>query len=315
MGRRKTYFYDENTCSFEEQHRTPSEVLKQAATFLAGSVVLAITGVSIYFQIYDDPKHVALMHENAALHAQIEKINHNFAGLEESVNHLHKRDNDFYRSMLNEEPIADGVWDGGVGGAAVDPTETMDLREAEKRMEQLSHKVEIQEASFTKLRESLTDKRGELQHIPAIKPVLGPIISGFGLRNHPIHRIKKIHTGLDIAAKIGTPIYAAGDGVVKFAGVRSNGYGTHIDLDHGYGFETKYAHLSRLNVKMGQKVKRGDLIGYTGNSGLSKGPHLHYEIMKNGEKIDPIDYFYLDQTPQEYLELRRQAAVENESMD
>jgi murein DD-endopeptidase MepM/ murein hydrolase activator NlpD len=315
MGSRKTYYYDDQTCSFVEHRPTPKEVIKRAFYYLAGSSLLAFVGVTLYFQINDDPRYVQLQRENSNLKKEIKAFSKTVASLEESVDVLHKRDNDFYRSMLNEKPVEEGVWNGGVGGSVSDPAQPQDLREATQRLEQLRSKVKVQEESFEQLHSLLSDKRGELAHIPAIKPVPGRIISGFGVRTHPIYRIKKVHTGLDIEAKIGTPVYAAGDGVVKFAGVRSNGYGTHIDVDHGYGFETKYAHLSRLNVKMGQKVKRGDLIGYTGNSGLSKGPHLHYEILKNGEKIDPIDYFYMDQTPGEYLELRRQAAVENESMD
>jgi murein DD-endopeptidase MepM/ murein hydrolase activator NlpD len=136
------------------------------------------------------------------------------------------------------------------------------------------------------------------------------------MRTHPIHNIPKMHTGLDMQASTGTKVHAAGDGVVKLSGTSRGGYGMQIEIDHGgYGYVTKYAHLSNITVKKGDKVKRGQVVGLSGNTGLSKGPHLHYEIIKNGKKIDPIDYFYGDLTPEEYVKLREEAKVANTSLD
>jgi murein DD-endopeptidase MepM/ murein hydrolase activator NlpD len=158
-----------------------------------------------------------------------------------------------------------------------------------------------------------------LQSIPAIQPVansdLKRIASGFGYRIHPIYKIARMHTGLDFTADIGTEIYATGDGKVASIDSKLSGYGQHVIIDHGYGFESLYAHMSRVAVKPGEKVKRGQVIGYVGNSGLSSGPHLHYEVIKNGEKVDPAFYFYNDITPDQYEDLLQRAANANQSLD
>ena len=157
-------------------------------------------------------------------------------------------------------------------------------------------------------------KKEMLASIPAVQPIpnedLTQTAGGFGMRIHPIHKIPKFHAGMDFTAKTGTPIYATGDGRVTFADYATNGYGTHVVVDHGFDYQTLYAHLSELKVRSGQKVKRGDVIGLVGTTGLSAGPHLHYEVHKNGEPVDPANYYFNDLTPEEYarmLELSRNA--------
>ncbi|MEM6263010.1 MAG: M23 family metallopeptidase, partial [Bacteroidota bacterium] len=248
---------------------------------------------------------------------KISELNSELASLEQSVNQLHARDNSFYRSILDKDPISTGIWNGGTGGTAnlENASDPEVLVEAEKTLDVLKHKIALQGKSFDVLVKTWAGRQNELAHIPAIKPVPGRLISGFGMRMHPIQLIRKMHTGIDMEARTGTKVHATGDGIVKFSGVKSNGYGIHIDVDHGFGYVTKYAHLSKLIVKQGQRVKRGEVIGLSGNTGLSKGPHLHYEIVKDGKKINPIDYFYKDVDPQSYIKLRKEALVENESMD
>jgi murein DD-endopeptidase MepM/ murein hydrolase activator NlpD len=141
------------------------------------------------------------------------------------------------------------------------------------------------------------------------------IASGFGMRIHPIYKITKMHTGLDFTADVGTEIYATGDGVIEAVDSKLAGYGRHVIIRHGYGFQTLYAHMSRVNVKPGEKVKRGQIIGYVGNTGASTGPHLHYEVIRNGEKVDPAFYFYSDITPEQYEDLLQRAANANQSFD
>lgn len=258
-----------------------------------------------------------LKNENQRLQSGVNKLGNELAQLESSVDQLHQKDSDFYRSILDMDEISNGVWNGGTGGAADihSASQPEILREAEKRLARLSQKVQIQFNQYDVLYSELSSNEKRLQHTPAIKPVKGRLISGYGNRMHPILLKRRKHWGVDLQASTGTPVYATGDATVKFAGRRGNGYGIYIDLDHGYGYESKYAHLSKLNVKRGQHVKRGDVIGYSGNTGLSKGPHLHYEIIKDGKKIDPIDYFYADLTPEEFVKLRQAAAADNESMD
>jgi murein DD-endopeptidase MepM/ murein hydrolase activator NlpD len=183
-------------------------------------------------------------------------------------------------------------------------------------MERLSNKVEIQNQSYAYLFDRINQNKDYLRHLPAVKPVSGEVISGFGMRMHPIKAIRKMHTGIDFTANLNTPVHAAGDGVVRLAGQSRGGYGVQVEVDHGgYGYITKYAHLASTVVQQGEHVKRGQIIGYSGTTGLSKGPHLHYEVIKDGQKIDPIDYFYGDQTPEEYVKLREAAKMDNESMD
>ncbi|MFN9393331.1 MAG: M23 family metallopeptidase, partial [Flavobacteriales bacterium] len=173
--------------------------------------------------------------------------------------------------------------------------------------------------SFEQVFELAKAKDEMLQSIPAIQPVsnkdLKRIASGFGMRIHPIYKIARMHSGLDFTADIGAEVYATGDGVVQSIDDKLSGYGHHVVLRHGFGFETLYAHLSRAVVKPGEKVKRGQVIGYVGNSGTSTGPHLHYEVMKNGQKVNPVFYFYNDITPEQYEDLLQRAANANQSLD
>lgn len=318
MAKRIRYYYDEETCTFEPERITIASMGRKTLSYISVSGLLAVMGLALYFFVLDDPKHAYLKSQNAMLQGRVTDLDGQLAALESQVDALHEQDNKFYRSLLNSDRIDDGYWNGGIGGAAnFKKSEQPDaLREAEKRLDLLNNKVKIQNKSYDVLFSLLAEKEDELRHTPAIKPVPGRIISGFGMRMHPIHGFRKMHTGLDMQANTGTAVHASADGIVKLSGTSRGGYGKQIEIDHGgYGYVTKYAHLSEIAVEQGAKVKRGDVIGYTGNTGLSKGPHLHYEIIKNGGKIDPIDYFYGDLTPEEYVALREQATLDTASMD
>lgn len=319
MAKKVRYYYDAETCSFKKEKWTFASAFKRFLSYLGISGLLASLMLAALLYVDYDPIKTRLLKENGRLKSEIGKYEEQFAVLEASVDDLHKKDNEFYRSILNADPISSGVWNGGIGGTANSELSSQPqvLRETEKRLARLSQKVNVQSESYSLLFGHLSENTDFLAHLPAIKPVPGRLISGFGMRMHPIQKIRKRHQGIDLQASTGTPVHATGDGVVKFSGRRANGYGIYVDLNHGYGYVTKYAHLSKLNVKKGQKIKRGDIIGWSGNTGLSKGPHLHYEVLKDGARINPIDYFYGDEdiSPQEYLKLRKEAMVENQSMD
>ncbi|WNJ21044.1 M23 family metallopeptidase [Pontibacter sp. G13] len=318
MSRKIRYYYDEDSCTFKPEVVTPKVVANRVLRFLGGSSLLAVGMYVIIAFAYDDPKERYLRLENEKLMTSIEHLNAEFTHLDSAINFLHDQDNNLYRSLTNAEKIDDGIWDAGIGGnvslgGETDPEVLVDAR---GMVERLNAKIKIQTQSYLKLREDLKTKKEELKHVPAIKPVPGKVVSGYGMRHHPIHNRKKMHWGIDMQASMRTPVHAAGDGTIKLAGISRGGYGRQIEIDHGgFGYKTKYAHLNEILVKRGQKVKRGDIIGYSGNSGLSSGPHLHYEIFKNGKRIDPIDFFYNDVTPEEYVKLREQAAVKNSSLD
>lgn len=317
MAKKLRYYYDDVTCSFKEEQVSPGSIVKRVLSYVSLSGLLAVVMFGIFLLTYGDPKYALLESQNERLTAKIREYEMGFAVLETRVDSLYHRDSEFYRSIMDKEPISKGVWEGGIGGSentdeATDPTV---LKEAEKKLDRLKNKLMLQAASYDELASRFSEMKDELNRIPAIKPVPGRLISGWGMRMHPIHRIRRMHTGIDLQARTGTPVHATGAGVITFSGLKGNGYGKHIDVNHGYGYETKYAHLSKISVKKGQRVKRGDIIGYSGNTGLSKGPHLHYEIIRNGIKINPIDYFYADLTPDEYNTMKKEAQVENESMD
>ncbi len=317
MAKRIRYYYDEEACTFRPEEITPKTVIISGLKYVGGAALLAAFILTGIFYFYDSPKEAWLKAQNESLIHEINSLGYRVDTLEFSLTALHSTDNDLYRSLLGVEKIDNGEWNGGIGGSyEEDPNKPSVLKEAEKRLDLLQNKVSLQSKSYNQLYDELRDKKDELRHTPAIKPVSGRIVSGFGMRMHPIHKFRRMHWGLDMQASTGTEIYASADGVVKLAGRSVGGYGKQIEIDHGgYGYITKYAHLSKIMVKKGQVVKRGDLIGLSGNTGLSKGPHLHYEIVKNGKKIDPIDYFYGDLTPDEYVKLREEAALDNESMD
>ena len=319
MAKKIRYYYDDESCTYQPEQTTLKTVAVQVLSYVGGATLLSCFLLATFYFVYDNPKEAFLKRQNADLIKQVSELEQQFAQLEEQVDFLHTQDNTFYRSLLNTDQIDDGFWTGGKGGAvqaAGQSSQPEVLRDAEKRLDRLHNKMAIQNQSYSFLFQLLSKKEEELKHIPAIKPVDGKVISGFGMRMHPIQKIRKMHTGLDLQANTGTEVFATGDGVVRLAGRNRGGYGVQVEIDHGgYGYVTKYAHLSEITVKVGQRVKRGDIIGLSGNTGLSKGPHLHYEIIKNDRKIDPIDYFYGDLTPEEYVRLREEAKVENMSMD
>jgi len=191
--------------------------------------------------------------------------------------------------------------------------------ETSRRIQKLQKMVGEQSKSYQDVCALAQAQDQMLQSIPAIQPVsnkdLKRIASGFGMRVHPIYKIAKMHTGLDFSADIGTEIYATGDGTIEAVDSKLSGYGHHVIIQHGYGFESLYAHMSKVIVRPGEKVTRGQVIGYVGNTGASTGPHLHYEVLRNGEKVDPAFYFYSDITPEQYEDLLQRAANANQSFD
>lgn len=313
----KKYYYDEETCTYKEEVLSYKIIAKRAAWVLGAGVLVGSLFFAISYSYWDDIKTKNLKEQNAALISQIDVMNGKVKEIETVVEQLHTKDNEFYRSLLNASPIDNGIWQGGKGGAAnpeiINQPEL--LRNTAERIDNITYKLDQQARSYKYLEKLIVENQEKLKHIPAIKPVAGVVISGFGTRVHPILKIRKEHTGLDFTAPIGTPVSAPADGTVITSGASSGGYGIQIEIDHGHGYVTKFAHLSETKVSVGQTVKRGDIIAHTGNTGLSSGPHLHYEIIKNGDKIDPVDYFYQDLSPKEYEQFRQEAQAAAQTMD
>jgi murein DD-endopeptidase MepM/ murein hydrolase activator NlpD len=237
---------------------------------------------------------------------------------------LEKRDNGVYRAIFEANPIPDSARARQLEmQQEISTIKNMKDNELVSSMmlalNNISNRISIQKTSYNEIDGLLKNKEQLLSHTPAIQPVsnkdLTRIASGFGYRIDPIYKTVKFHAGLDFTAPQGTPIYATADGTVTTAGNTGNGYGNHVVINHGYGYETLFGHMVRVKVRAGQTVKRGEVIGWVGSTGKSTGPHCHYEVHKNGEKIDPVYFFYNDLTPEQFDRLLKKAAASNQSLD
>jgi len=244
--------------------------------------------------------------------------------LQKQMLELENRDNNVYRSIFEAAPIPDSArlkeMEKNKELQLVQSMSENDLlKSLTTQLNTLAMRAAYQERSYVAIDVMIKNKEKLLAAIPAIQPIsnknLTHLASGFGYRIDPVYKVRKFHAGLDFAAAIGTPIYATADGVVKEAGYNEGGYGNNVVINHGYGYETLYGHMYRIKAKVGEKVKRGSVIGYVGNTGKSTGAHCHYEVHKNGQPVDPVYYFYNDLTPEQYDRLLKLAATGNQSFD
>jgi len=270
---------------------------------------------------------MVLRKENQELKLHYDILDKEMAGVKDMLFALKERDDNVYRVIFEAEPIPENVRAAGTGGSVMYSKLLEDDLEEEKliianyeRIDKLKREMYIQTKSYDEIVEFALHKTDMLAAIPAIQPItnkeLTRLASGFGLRIHPIYKVKRMHWGLDFSAPRGTPVYATGDGSVKRAknSYLNTGYGNQIEINHEFGYVTKYAHLQEILVRKGQKVKRGQLIGYVGSSGGSTAPHIHYEIIRNGKKINPIQYIFQDVTDEDYKKLQELASRENQSL-
>lgn len=318
------YYYDTNTCKYEPVALTFKDILLDGVMYISMILLAAVGVVVIYMSFYDTPKEVSLREENEKLQFYYTILDKQLSEYSNMLTHLQERDDGIYRTIYEQDPIPESVRNAGIGGAhRYRELEQARLEKSDmiikavQNIDQLKRKMYIQTKSYDELLTLAKNQHLMLASIPAIAPIPtndSYLSSGFGMRYHPIYKIRKLHTGLDFAARIGTPIHAAGGGTVSRVSNSYYGYGKQVEIDHGFGFKTKYAHMSEFNVKLGQKIKRGELIGYSGNSGTSSGPHLHYEVIKNRKKVNPIHYIYRDISEEEYEMLVKLASIENESM-
>lgn len=261
---------------------------------------------------------LAIMNENyVLLQKQMQYVNSDIADLE-------ARDNNIYRAIFETAPLPDSVR-AGKDYSKIDwsryqfrNTQEM-IDELNAELASLKHRVKTQQSSYDTILRMVQSKAQMLACIPAIQPLsnktLDHIASGFGYRIDPIYKTPKLHTGLDFAAPQGTPVYATADGKIESATFDDGGYGNHVVINHGYGYETLYGHMVRIKARQGEKVKRGEIIGWVGSTGKSTGPHCHYEVIRNGVKIDPVHFFFNDLSATDYERLVKIAAASNQSFD
>lgn len=319
------YYYDTESCRYERIKVSSWDIVLNLLGFL---VVSSIIGLGIFFvtdHYFESPAKAALRKENDELKLYYNLLEKNLDETNKMLGVLEERDDDIYRVLFGVEPIADEVRAAGVGGSnryrellekGLEREEL--ILSNMQRIDKLKKQMYIQTKSYDEIMSMAKDKEALLASMPAIQPVsnkeLKRLSSGFGMRMHPIYKVMKMHAGTDFSLPVGTPIYATGDGQIVYTRTKFSGYGKHIKIKHGFGYQTLYAHLSEFAVKSGQKVKRGQIIGYSGNSGGSTAPHLHYEVIKDNKKVNPVNYFYQDLSDEEYAEILRLSSLENQSM-
>lgn len=319
------YYYDTESCKYERVKVSTWDIILNALGFLSLSVVLAVGIFVISTKYFKSPVVAQLEKENEELAFYYELMEKDMDAVSEMLASLQDRDDNVYRVIFEAEPIPSSIRNAGVGGTdrykelLEEGLEREDMiLDTQEKIDKLKKQMYIQTKSYDDLIEMASNKEEFLKSIPAIQPIsnkeLKRLSSGYGIRIHPILKVRKMHPGIDFSAPQGTPIYATGDGTVQRVHTSFGGYGKQVEIDHGYGFMTKYAHMSKFNVKEGQKVKRGECIGYVGNTGRSTAPHVHYEVRKNGKLENPVHYFSQELDAAEYEEILRLSSIENEAL-
>lgn len=306
---RVKYRFNAHTLSYDKIVISFKTKLKRFLALFSTTLVTAVLVAVGILQFYESPRMRTLHKENERLLTQYELLYKDLTTVEKVLDEIEQRDNNLYRVVFESDPIPSTIRKAGFGGVnrysqleSLDNSELV-IRTTEK-LDILSKQAYIQAKSYDEVLNMALNKEKLVSSMPAIMPIsnksLKSTASGWGYRFHPIYKIKQFHYGMDFTAPIGTKVYATGDGVVKDVQSIGGGYGRWIMIDHGFDYETLYAHLSGFNVKIGDQVKRGSVIGYVGSSGTSTGPHVHYEVHKNGEPVNPQYYYFKDLNAQEY---------------
>ena len=324
----KKFVYNESTLTFEE-YKTPGRFhLFRAFGYISATIVTSLILIQLHNIYFPSQKELSLMRELDQMKYHYTVISEQVDEMASQLSIVQERDAGIHRFMLGMDPIDESVWTGGIGGsdkyAALIryPNTGQLLEQTHTKVDKLMLQLKIQQNSLDTILDRANSREDWFASIPSIKPVRIDMLkknlnamSGFGIRLHPVHKIDKMHTGIDFTAPSGTPIQATGNGTVIKAEHERFGYGNHVIIDHGFGYQTLYGHMSNFTVQVGDVVKKGQTIGIVGNTGTSTAPHLHYEVRMNGNPVDPIIYCMDDLTPQEYQQLVERAALENQSFD
>ncbi|MFC0774612.1 M23 family metallopeptidase [Terrimonas alba] len=318
------YYYNTNTLRYEKLEVPLRVKLLRIFGFIAAALVTAALISYFAFQFVGSPNEKLLRMQNERLSERYARLRDKVNSLDKQMAELEKRDNHVYRAIFEANPIPDSARAKELEAekeiATVEGMPNNQLYSSiANSLNLLTSRIAAQTKSYLQIDGLIKNKEQLLSHTPAIQPVsnkdLNRIASGFGYRIDPVYKTVKMHAGLDFAAPTGTPIYATANGTVTTSGNKGNGYGNHVIINHGYGYETLYGHMVKVKPKAGQRVTRGEIIGWVGSTGKSTGPHCHYEVHKNGNKIDPVYFFYNDLSPDQFDRLLKQAAASNQSFD
>jgi murein DD-endopeptidase MepM/ murein hydrolase activator NlpD len=318
------YKYNVKTLAYEKVQTSWKIIFWKVLSYIATGLVFAFITIFLAFKFLDSPKEKQLKREIAQLNLQYEVLQNKMQNVDVVLNDMQERDDNIYRVIFEAEPIPNSIRKAGFGGVdrykklqAYDNSTLM--IETTMKLDRLSKQMYVQSKSFDEIASMVKNKTQLMACIPAVFPLkdkdINRISSGFGWRTHPITKQNHVHAGIDLSAPEGSPIYATGDGLIERADNLAQGYGNHVVINHGFGYQTLYGHMTKWAVRQGQKIKRGDLIGYVGSTGLSTSPHLHYEVIKDGNKIDPIHFFFNDVKPDIYAQMLELAARPSQSFD
>jgi murein DD-endopeptidase MepM/ murein hydrolase activator NlpD len=318
------YYYNPETCMYERSKIKPIDIILNVLGFCTLALLMAIGLTFLYGKIYKSEQELSLREENQELLEHYNLLSKELGEVNDILKALQQRDDNVYRVIFEAQPIPAEVRKAGSGGTDKYKdwlkkglrNEKLILNSAQK-IDELKRKMYVQTKSYDEISQLVKNKAKMLACMPAIQPIsnkqLTRLTSGFGIRIHPIYKVGQFHPGIDFAAPHGTPIYATGDGEIDKASYEG-GYGNHVVIDHGFGYKTLYGHMSEIKVKPGQKIKRGECIGYVGSTGFSTAPHVHYEVIYKGEQVNPVYFFFKDLSAEEYEKILELANKENQSL-
>lgn len=325
---KEKFIYNTQTLRYEKVEISTRERIIKTIAFLCAVIVGGAVFTVLVWNFFPSPELTKEKNYNKKISEQLIELEGDLENMNSVLSNIQERDASVHRIMFGMDPIDENLWNGGIGGHDpfsnfVSTDDTGDrLTELRQRALKLKRQISIQSLSLDTISQLAIEKESMLASVPSIKPIREDklkrqfkFLSGFGMRLHPVHRVRKMHTGIDFTAPRGTEIQATGDGKVVNIKKKATGYGHHVIIDHGFGYKTLYAHMSKITVRKGQSVTKGQTIGLVGNTGTSTAPHLHYEVIFNGKKVNPINYCMDGLSPEEYEELTKLAQQANQSFD
>ncbi|MBQ3673228.1 MAG: peptidoglycan DD-metalloendopeptidase family protein [Paludibacteraceae bacterium] len=305
---RRHYRVNPDTLQLERVEHGIHYWLRRSGWYLIGGVCLGLVFFFVFFYFFPSPREASLIQYNKTLSSQLETMERQVDQIQVVINDLAQRDDNLYRAILGAEPIPQSVRLGATQqisyyDSLARMSNTQLLADVQRKIDVLEKGLYVQARSYDEILQLAKTQEVRMENIPAIQPVLNKdlkhMASGYGWRIDPVYHIRRFHEGMDFTAPVGTDIFATGNGTVSYVGWRQ-GYGETVEIEHGFGYRTRYAHCSKLLVREGQKVKRGDVIALVGNTGKSTGPHVHYEVHYQGVPIDPRNFYFYDLNPEDY---------------
>lgn len=321
---KEKYYYNPNTLKYERYKMSLGQRLLRITGFFTSAFFFGFLAMILGYTFFDNPGEQSEKRNLKQMQERYEILDRRIDALSKVLQDMGERDDNIYRVIFESEPLPENLRKGGINKSKIyeqlkNMPDSKILSSTLEKLETLEKHMYVQSKSYDELSKLIKNKEEMLASIPAIQPVsnkdLKRIASGFGMRIDPVYKTPRMHEGLDFTAETGTPVYATADGVVEVAGSESDGYGNKVVIRNGFGYETLFGHNSKVLVRAGQKVKRGQEIALVGSTGKSTGPHCHYEVWKNGVKIDPVNYFFNDLTPEQYDRLLKLAEQSNQAFD